>query len=239
MKKIIILTFVAISTTILAQDMREPQRVVNSKRANLQPLFTWWTNAGTITKSNLALSAKKKIPVPQRVMPAWIRITTSEITNTGRYWIGTAQVQDSPGSRATNQIIALLNGPFAEKKKVDAAAARLEQSSKSRASQNDWASFNTDRASVASQRASQYQEIRNAGGGRSFGNLANDYSAAARNARADAAVNERRAANLASEIEQLRKITKGRRTMTVDTFALRTGELYAGLPVYDMGLAGR
>lgn len=221
-----------------AQELKDPIRIVNAQRVNLQPLFTWWTNAAMTSATNASKPEEQRQPLPERPLRAWVRITSSELTNTGFAWIARAQIQEIPDGPVTEQIVVLRHGPFEEKKILDRAVANYNQATESRETASNIHSASLERAAAFNHRANLYSEMYYIDPHRNwnFGYAADDYYRAASRARRDANNAAQRMNQLEARRAELSKITQGRSTLTVDTFALRTAETYQGLLVLDIGL---
>jgi hypothetical protein len=222
--------------TAMAQEMTEPNRVVGVRAVSLQPLFDWWTQAASLIASNSALPKEEQTPIPDRPLKHWVRLTTLAVTNTGFAHLATVQIQHVPDGLQTNQTVVLRHGPFVEKKKVDDAAQETAELVKSQKYQMDQAEYYESRAEALKTRAYLYHEMYAAGGSYVHSRLADDYYAAAARATHQANLARDRANNMELRLLQLDKITLGRPTFVIDNFAMATGEMYQGLPVYSLGL---
>jgi hypothetical protein len=222
--------------TALAQEMTDPHRVVGVRAVSLQPLFDWWTHAASLSASNRNLLPEDQLPIPDRPLKHWVRLTTLAVTNTGFAHLATVQIQHVPEGRQTNQTVVLRHGPFVEKKKVDDAAQETAELVKAQQYQLEQAEYYESRSQALRARAYLYHEIFAAGGSHVHSRLADDYYAAAARATRQANLARDRVANLESRLLQLDKITLGRTTFVIDNFAMATGEMYQGLPVYSLGL---
>jgi hypothetical protein len=222
--------------TALAQEMTEPNRVVGVRAVSLQPLFDWWTQAAALSASNHALPKEEQVPLPDRPLKHWVRLTALAVTNTGFAHLATVQIQHVPNGLQTNQTVVLRHGPFVEKKKVDDAAQETAELVKSQKYQLEQAEYYDSRAEALRARAYLYHEMYAAGGSYVHSRLADDYYAAAARARRQANLARERASNMEARLLQLDKITHGQTTFVIDNFAMATGETYQGLPVYSLGL---
>ncbi len=226
-----------LSLPAFSQDLGDPVRTVGVTRVYLQPLFTWWTNAAAIVETNKNLSLKKKLPLPERPMKHWVRLTTeSGLTNNGFAWFAKVRLQEIPGGPTTNKLVVLRHGPFEEKKQFDQTVSQYKKVSAAQAHTSQVSESQSERAAQLNQRANLYSDMGNIAPRSGFRTAAADYRQAAR--QADHAAGEAmiRSQILAHEQEQLAKATQGRSTLKVDTFAMFTGEIYQGLPVYEFGL---
>lgn len=214
-------------------------RAINGQSVNLKPLQEWWREAEQIVATNRLVPEAERKVVPNRVLSGWIRITTAEATNTPYGAIAAAQLQYSPEQPATNGLIVLRYGPMNEKQRVDGAAQSYQAAAQRQERFTNAAAASADRSAALAARANQYGEIVNSGGGYAFRNLEYDYRVAANQARAAAHRAHRRAQQAEAEMEDWSKITQGRTVYVVDDFALATGEVYKGLPVYHMGFYAR
>jgi hypothetical protein len=222
--------------TAVAQEMTEPNRVVGIRAVSLQPLFDWWTQVASLSASNASLPPEERLPIPDRPLKHWVRLTTLAVTNTGFAHLATVQIQHVPDGLQTNQTVVLRHGPFVEKKKVDDAAQETADLVKSQKYQLEQAEYYESRAEALKARAYLYHEMYAAGGSYVHSRLADDYYAAAARARRQANLARDRASNIESRLLHLDKITQGQTTFVIDNFAMATGEIYQGLPVYSLGL---
>lgn len=224
--------------TTVAQDFTDPIRLVNEQRVSLQPLFHWWTNATTIITNNAGLPEAQRQPLPVRPLRAWVRVVSNEITNTGFAWLARAYLQETPDGPFTNQTIVLRHGPFEEKKALDRAVGTYHRATENLLVNSNEFVAQIERATVLHQKADLYQEMYQLDPDRhlNLGNAANVYRNAALQAQRRANTSARRINELNDQRVEIYKFTQGRETLTVDNFALRTGETYQGLPIYEMGL---
>lgn len=234
--RFILASLLCLSFSCWGQELTEPVRNISGRVADLNPLFNWWTNAIAIAETNKHLPKRKRLEIPERPMKHWVRVISLAVTNNGFAHIGTITIQHVPDGPRSNLVAVLRAGPFEQKKNVDVAAQRFKQVSKEAESQRGWASFHEQRANNLDSRSSQYQEIRNAGGGKAFQNLSGDYRNASRRADQAAQAAAQRAGNLEAEQKRLAAITKGADQFRIDDWAMATGEIYAGLPVYSFGM---
>jgi hypothetical protein len=222
--------------TVMSQEMTEPNRVVGVRAVSLQPLFDWWIHAASLITSNSTLPKEEQTPIPDRPLKHWVRLTTLAVTNTGFAQLATVQIQHVPDGLQTNQTVVLRHGPFVEKKKVDDAAQETADLVKSQKYQLEQAEYYESRAKALKARAYLYHEMYAAGGSYVHSRLADDYYAAAARATRQANLARDRASNMEARLLQLDKITQGQTTFVIDNFAMATGEMYQGLPVYSLGL---
>jgi len=225
-------------TSATAQDFKDPIRTIHEQRVHLHPLFIWWTNAAALNASNASLPEAERQPLPERPLRAWVRITSTELTNTGFTWLARVDIQKTPDGPISNQLVVLRHGPFEEKKALDQAVAHYNSATESQLTASNVQSANLEREAALRSKASLYQEMYNLDPHRHYhlGLAADTYRRAAIEARHAAGVASNRVKQLEASRAELFQITQGRHTLMVDTFALRTGETYQGLPVFEMGL---
>ncbi|GEM_PF-1776294 len=227
-----------ISATVFGQDLKDPIRLVQGQRVNLQPLFHWWTNATSIVESNKLLSEEEQIELPPRPLQAWVRIISNELTNNGFAWFARAQIQEVPYGPATNQLIVLQHGPFEEKKALDRAVQNYDRTTERLLVTSNQYVAQMERATAWNQKANLYEEMYSIDPGRhiNLGRAAVVYRDAATRAQREANAAARRYNQLEDRRIEIYRFTQGRERLTVDTFALRTGGTYQNLPIYDIGL---
>jgi hypothetical protein len=237
MKTILTILICAVVITTPAQDMNDEFRTVSARRISLKPVFSWWTNATAIIATNKSLPIKKKIPLPERPLKHWVRVTTDgAITNNGFAWFARVSVQEKPDDTEKFQWVVLRHGPFEEKKKLDSAVAAFDDATSAREYQTRSANNHRERADYLATKRDVYQNFANHVPGYGFGADAAHYRKQARIAQNNADAAQSRADFQAARQGQLFKITQGRSILKVDTFAMPTGEKYKGLLVYEFGL---
>jgi hypothetical protein len=233
-----VLPVLLLNLPVEAQDFKDPIRIVNAQRVNLYPLFHWWTNTAAINATNATLPAEQQVPQPVRPLRAWVRVISNEITNTGFAWIAQAGIQETPDGPVTNQTIVLRHGPFEEKKALDRAVGHYNQTTENLLVTSNAYVASMDRATALHQKADLYQEMYEIDPCRhlNLGHAANVYRSAAFQAQRHANQSARRINQLDEQRTEIYKLTQGRETLTVDTFALRLSETYQNLPVFEIGL---
>ncbi|HNQ72967.1 MAG TPA: hypothetical protein PKN95_05125 [Verrucomicrobiota bacterium] len=237
MKPILLILLLAVGG-LRAQDFSDPVRLVNDHRVSLQPLFNWWTNAGAILATNAARTNVAPLPLPPRPLTAWVRVVSHQLTNTGFAWLARAAIQETPDGPFTEQLIALRHGPFEETKRFDRAVRHFQQAGDALLVASNQYVQKMEITAQFDQKANLYQEMYalDPWQHHRLGDAAVAYRQAADQAYRQALNAAQRVEQLNQQRIELHQITQGRDAMEVDTFALRTGEKYRGLPVYEMGL---
>jgi hypothetical protein len=232
-----ILVVLSLTITAAAQDLSEPQRSVAARPVNLTPLFQWWTNATAIVATNAELPIKKKLPLPERPLKHWVRITTQgPITNNGFAWFAEIRVQEIPGGPSVNKTVVLRSGPFEEKKQFDSTVAQLDNTIAAKRSAQAAQRAHENRADTLFAQADASHFVGNVFSDGNYHSQARSLAQQSRAASAQAAQAGQRAANLDRQRAELLQATRGRRTLALDNFAMNSGLKYNGLEVYEIGL---
>jgi len=210
--------------------LQYPKRVFGGAAVDLSPLFKWWVEEPSPQRNtNIVTGQEARSPRP---LPAWVRIIGREFKIAGSGWVVTGAVESSPDQKQGGRFF-VRHFPAKEKESFEVAQARLVQIIAYQSGQYSLSSYeeaqgqgfgaNRDIANIAngpgSQRAWQY----NVAASQAF----NRSQFAAQNA---ASVQAERVV-LESYVNKFPASTN----YILDFFALRTGETYQGLPVYDIG----
>lgn len=229
-KLLILLGLVGVLHADTSMPYAAPARVINAQRVNLIPLFTWWQQAESIGQRNSGKKKADQQPIPDRPMKAWVRIISvikSETTGTG--WEVEAEVHESPAKKS-NARIFLKHPPQVDKARVESLVAEIAQLESSANSSRSSFENATDAYARYNERRidGETQRIREVNGRR-----------AGQAARSQAR-HSTRLGDLNAQLSQARDELKGLPNTgsqyKLDTFVMRTGETFRGLPVYDMGL---
>jgi hypothetical protein len=240
MKAIVTIVFAALlcgGTSASAQTFSDPARVINNQRVDLQPLINWWTNVVSVEKQNRRLKKDQRLPVPERPLTSWVRVTTDRITNSGLVWIAEVQIQETPEGKTEKQTVVIKHAPLAGKQQFDSAVVGQREAADAQSHAEAVKEYQSDRASQAASYRNSYNEMHTVAPSFGFHDQATQYGKVADDAKRQAKSAEQRAESARCEQARLGAITQGRTKFHLDTFALKTGELYNGIPVYDLGLA--
>ncbi|PWU15248.1 MAG: hypothetical protein C5B50_15720 [Verrucomicrobia bacterium] len=203
----------------VASPLKGPHRVVNGQGVNLVPLFQWWTNHHGA-----------------RPLTAWVHVTGTIVGTNGFNWVVQAHVEDTGRNKSEDegkrpavtgdQRIVLRNSPMTDRAEFERLVARDKELKSERGKT----------AHVESQAKSQAESS----GGTYYGRR----SRARAVAQAQAQETEREAVG---ELKELDKQIKDVETKlasyptkdhySVDCFALDTGKMQNGLPVFDHGMS--
>lgn len=237
MKLILPLLFALFASAATAQNFSIPVRYFNGRPVTVQPVFAWWTNAEALNLKNKRLSKTKQVALPERVMPAWVRISSTEITNVGGgLWVARAGVQEAPGGPVKTLVVSLRHGPFVEIAKFQTAARDWAAATAARSGAYSSFTGALENKAAAHRSASFYSELNMVAPRSGFQTASRSYSRSAAASKWEAEQASRRMASLDAVRGRADDILKGRTVFLLEDFALRTGEVYAGLPVFDLGL---
>ncbi|MDE3100368.1 MAG: hypothetical protein KGJ88_12930 [Verrucomicrobiota bacterium] len=195
---------------------RYPIRSFAGGNANLTLLFSWWTNQ----------------PATPRPLGAWKRVVGVKTGETERAWVVNARVYKTPGSSVSARIV-LENPPIAEERQFEALTNQIAAYQ---------AALDRDRsARAAASKARQENEaiVRRLRRSRFKYDLVvrHNWGAALDAARmTNDLTREKQAQESLNALEQsLKAIPNANGHYQVDCFALDTGRVRDGMPVYDMG----
>ena len=201
--------------------------------------MAWWTNAQAIqTRPTVKTNGQQALP--PRPLSSWVRVKGRISSEETWGWIVEAEIEQWPGA-STRSSIMLVNPPKEEKLSFDRLKAEVKQDQETQASANSAANANQEILDEASSKAAALEAIgstslllqnevrgdqlgylRAAGNASERKRLMIDKSAAASEAALKASI-------------ELKEMPSGEQ-YTVDFFALRTGQKFKGLSVYDFGM---
>lgn len=177
--------------------------------------------------------------LPPRPMPAWVRLTVTEVLPDSRAmgWVANAKIEEQPGSNYTAKVF-ILHPPDAQYRRWLALTQRVKDGNAYIQGQTDVAASLRSSAEAYNQSGHRLNEVGQASGSRQVQGVAQErYRQAiqkdrqAESARRDVALS---AANVEAANKELAKMgIPG--AYTLDVFALRNGRSQMGLPVYDLG----
>ncbi len=251
MKRFQVLVLFAAFSTALAQTpapdsfcLRNPARVLESKRIDLSPLFAWWTaNAGKTPPPAGTTN------LPPRPLSAWVRVNGLKVEDASTGWVLMATLESRPGLPSAPVKIVLGHPPVVEAARLKSLLAQKQRSEIA----SDQAAAAAARSGNAASNAASMGELagKMARLSPDGSRLQGHYSDQAYGYRSAARRNDANAANAASEQEtheaDLKAINEAIAAIPteptteglvyrVDAFALATGRTFRGLPVYDIGM---
>lgn len=219
------------------------RRVFDANVVQLDPLIAWWTNAEAILSANKKLPEEKQQPLPPRPLSAWVRLRISSAPENAINGVSSWRIMATLRTRpdeATTQKIVLRHAPEKLRVNFNALLARLAAAERSKETNADEGAAERDQAFAHKMRGydlaiAQPYALKNSKTGtpadREFA------QANALNRAASSVAIAKRDAEM--EIwfvkDELARLSESQAVFTFETFALRTGETYAGLPVYDLG----
>ena len=234
---------VGLASTLLldASPFRFPNRIVSDRGLNLKPLFTWWTNAELIINQNNGLPTDKKLAMPPRPFPPWVRIQGDAFVQSGYDWILFADVEDVPGHVEKIKIL-LRHPPINDREKFLQLTARINQFQKTGAA----ASSAAEDASAQSQAHEERRELLNEAHDANVSSVGVSSQADAhyaqsvqlmQNAARQRAIAENANLNAAQIGQLLSEYSPSNNgEYKIDLFAFRTGITEGGLSVFDLGM---
>lgn len=234
-----LLVFLFSGMLLPAAEFGPRYREFGHKRADLKPLMAWWNTCEAIVISNRALPPKKQFAFPPRPMPAWIHIK-GEVIESGPYrWKVRAAIAATPGDYDFQTII-VRSPPEALRQEFVAARAAAKAARERSSGLYSASQANRESAAENSARANTFSMINAAVGGRDkdFERAAMDYGsrASAQRHAADSQSSEAaRQKEIAFAMEKRALQISPHDEFVLDLFALRTGELLNGLPVFEIG----
>lgn len=212
----------------------EPLRVVNSQRVSLQPLFSWWADVKPDIAWNNENPRKPKRELPPRPLARWVRITAIPEQTPPAGWEIEVSLQTSPDPRCARQErIFLRHPPQAQKRRVEQLIAQVRELDAATTQAYSSTVSETERAETYRLRAMD-AETRRINQVNSERSRQHRLSGEALQARAQTS-----AAALAAARAELAKLPHDGSRFVLDTFAVFTGEVVRGLPVFDMGMVVR
>ncbi|MBK8255614.1 MAG: hypothetical protein IPK82_23490 [Polyangiaceae bacterium] len=222
---------------------RDPDRMFNGRWITLQPLFVWWSNAPA-ERAYARLTRAEQAALPERPMPAWMHVSGKVLEATLGGWIVEATITVSPRSNFTQKIYLLHPPEFARRDYADALSkARQADAGNKAATANaaiagrraDNAEWNRKMAAIEWQYASSSYPDASIRANR----LARErnYQNGVQQRSARAAQNY--AATRAAETARAWRFGDLEGHYELDIFALRTGAVQRGLPVFDVGVRKR
>jgi len=217
--------------------MRFPRRLVGGYSVDLRPLCTWWSNAWTFAAEHPERSTSDGPAA--RPLKAWVRIIGEPTQGTTEGWTVAGFIETAPHASAPATIY-LKHPPTKDAQRfVD---LRGTWTALNQIRENMYAASQANAARVNEQgaKAGMMRAVANAAPSfPGFAASADEYS------RAAAMAGQRMRAQGLTSIQagmRLDDVNKGLKafpygeTYLVDFFAMPTGEVRAGLPVYDMGM---
>lgn len=207
---------------------REPIRLFDGRTADLRPVFQWWLKAEAITQSNRSLQKTNRLELPPRPMPAWELIQGPVVEGTAAGWEVAVEVSATPGETHSQKIF--LRHPLQWQKD------RVEQLAKQIAELQQTASREHSAVIGAIEDGNKYRERAMNAEIRIVRDVNDQRATGAAQAYARHSLNSAQASSqLAAVRAELEKYPSNGRVFVLDHFALRTGETFRGLPVYDLG----
>ena len=232
--KIVVLILLMVGVSILAEAgqqlpcCRSPNRVFDDDLyVNLTPLFKWWTNQ----QDGVSVSA-----FTLRPLSSWKRITGTKTKDLSFAWMLDATVFTSPTVQTNEQII-LQRPPKNQENEFDTLKSQVAQLAEqvTNAMKSYQADIKTeDRAQARYDAASRSWRWK----GRLDASVYSQQTTEERDA-ANAALNEQKQyqSELDAAKSQLSAFSNSDGKFKIDCFALETGRIYEGLPVYDTGFS--
>lgn len=227
---------------------RSPNRMINGMRVNLAPLQIWWTNVirlqviaeRTYRKNDPDVVHLKEL-LQQRPMSAWVRVRGTKTLDRGTGWVVTGVVEDIPGSSKKTQFF-LKHPPVTDEKMVlalvreqaDLGKQRSRAYHVSQSAHYAASAASSERHLVDTVRSGSYAASRNLAG--ESEQLSGQVRAALSRGENANQVIERCERRLREIDAELAKHPPARPNYEIDYFALRTGELFQGMPVFEMGM---
>lgn len=210
----------------------EPIRHFGYQRVSLTPLFNWWTNSARSRATNA------------RPLTAWVRIRgnfdgpITALPTAG--WAVNAKVSEQPGD-PRSEMIYVLHPPETRLRQFESAKRRIADLNSAIMRVNTVASPYDSRASAESASATRLDILRN-----DAPTLNRELQPQSLQASARAAENSRISENIRRRVPAMEAERDKLKTLLrtfpssehfwFETFALRTGATFKGLPVYDVGI---
>lgn len=239
-----LLTLFVLSGTALSQErfcFRNPQRIIGDARVSISPLLKWWSvYESALRRSGSGSQTNREALLKARPLSSWDHIEGSWVEDFGGTWIVDATIELIPGKTVHKRIL-LFHPPEDEKKLFDDLTAKLKWLQGVESQSIAASSSNDQLVRENNSRVSTLDMIGNSSGfmRAQVGPQLQAYDHASSIAIARSQIFMARARSASDEIP---KIQLGLASMPtgkeyrIDFFALRTGQIYNGLPVYELGL---
>lgn len=197
------------------------KRMINNRMVNLSPLFLWW-------KSD---SQKRTL---ERPLSEWVHITGTNMGTMNYCWIVNAEIEDSPGHVAQTKI-ALENPPVDESEKFATAGAELNDLDAQIKNVADWVGYAFDDENEAARTVNTALALGVSPYSDKYRSLENQRMQIA-NRKASLIQKEDNLKLRREELQQFLKRFPPGSVYRLDFFAMNTGKVFYGLPLYDIGV---